>query len=199
MKDLSGQKFGKLKVIKRVENKGKQVCYLCICDCGNYKIIMASHLKSGHTKSCGCITKNRGGLSHTRLYAIYSSMLNRCYNINNSRYKCYGGKGISVCNEWRNNYDNFRSWALNNGYNENAKRGEFTIDRIDVNGNYEPKNCRWITNKEQQNNTTKNMFITYKNKTLTLSEWAEILGIKKSTLWARIRIRKWDIDKAFNK
>ena len=118
-------------------------------------------------------------------------MKDRCYNLCNGRQAEYGGRGIKVCDEWKNSVANFVEWSLANGY-----RDGLTIDRIDVNGNYEPSNCRWATPKEQANNTRKNVFITYKGETHTVSEWSEIKGIKRSTLQARLR--KWDdLEKVF--
>lgn len=112
-----------------------------------------------------------------RLISILKHMKQRCLNPNNSNYKNYGGRGISICNEWINNTTSFYLWALNNGYNDGL-----TIDRIDADGNYEPTNCRWITNKEQQRNRTNNHLITLKNETHTVIEWAEILNVTYNTI-----------------
>lgn len=138
------------------------------------------------------------GMYKTRLYSIWASMKERCLNTKDYRYKHYGARGIKVCDEWKNDFKTFYEWAILNGYDEAAPKGEYTLDRIDVNGNYEPSNCRWITLKEQQLNTTKSRLITYKGKTQTIKEWSCELGIKYSTLLTRIDNLKWSIERAFN-
>lgn len=127
----------------------------------------------------------------TRLYSIYRGMKDRCQRKTNDNYNRYGGRGIKVCEEWLSDFMAFYNWAINNGYKDNL-----TIDRINSNGNYEPSNCRWQTYKEQANNTRKNNFITFNNETHSLSQWAEILGMKRSTLTTRIHRQHWDIAKA---
>lgn len=187
MKDISGRRFGKLVVIKPTgDKKGNNYLWLCKCDCGRTIVTKSANLTSGGTQSCGClriknITKHGG--THERLYKVYSSIKGRCYNKNSPYYKNYGGRGIKICNEWlgRNvGYSNFKKWALSSGYNELAKKGECTIDRIDVNGNYEPSNCRWVNQKIQQNNRRNNKKIEYNGEIKSLSEWCDILGYKKS-------------------
>lgn len=162
--DLTGSRFGKLLVLERVENiikpDGKPIIqYKCICDCGNETIVRYSSLTSGRTVSCGCYHKEQlgkirrtHGFSHReRLYGVWLNMKDRCYNENNNHYHSYGGRGIKVCEEWLNDYANFRKWCVDNGFKEDIResgRNNITIDRIDVNGDYEPSNCRFITNKE---------------------------------------------------
>lgn len=153
LQDLTGKRFGKLTVIRRYgTDRYKRVIWLCRCDCGNETIAAGTPLKNGHKKSCGCY-KYEATFIHgfankgNRLYNIWDKMNYRCVNVNYHRYKDYGGRGIKVCNEWKNSFVIFRDWALSNGYADNL-----TLDRIDVNGNYEPSNCRWITNAEQQKN-----------------------------------------------
>lgn len=145
---------------------------------------------------------------HTRLNYIFSAMKRRCYDPNCKTYKDYGGRGITVCEEWLNlertviagtqarhvtkGFVAFKEWAMSNGYADNL-----TIDRIDVNGNYSPENCKWSTPKEQQNNTRKNLLVTYKGKTKTLPQWCEELGINYVRTRNRIFLQHWSVEKAF--
>lgn len=143
--DLTGKKFGRLTVIERSESK-----WLCKCDCGNTKLVNGGHLVSGDTKSCGCLRNEqriKHGMRNTRLYSVWHGMKERCYNTKHKHFKDYGGRGITICDKWKNDFNAFAQWALSHGYADNL-----TIDRIDVNGNYEPSNCRFITNAEQQKN-----------------------------------------------
>lgn len=206
MQDLTGKKYGRLTVVnldhkeqRIVKNKkyGQKYYYLCQCECGNYKVVESCQLINGKTKSCGCYKKEiiktvnkKHGLRNTRIYKIWCNIKARCYNKNNNRYYCYGQRGIKVCNEWLNNFVLFYNWAINNGYKDNL-----TIDRIDVNGNYSPDNCRWITNKEQSQNRRSNFNITLGNKTQCLTKWAEDYNISEGTVRDRIK-RGWDIEKA---
>lgn len=132
----------------------------------------------------------------SRLYYLWCGMRSRCNYTRNTHYKNYGAKGIRVCKEW-DDFLKFKKWALQNGYNPDAKRGECTLDRINNDGNYEPNNCRFISNKEQCNNKTTNIYITYKNRTHTLKEWSEITGIKAGTLQRRYH-NGWNIEKILN-
>lgn len=201
--DLLGKRFGKLTVVKMAENsKDNKTQWLCKCDCGNEKVIRTNNLTSGQTRSCGCLIKEsravvseklkgnkspryKHGMCYTRIHIIHRNMKGRCYNKNDHAYPMYGGRGIEVCKEWKDDFLNFYDWAMQSGYNDSL-----TIDRIDVNGNYEPNNCRWVGMKEQQNNRTNNVFLSYNDETHTLSEWAEKIGITKSAIYHRYERKK---------
>lgn len=182
MYNIQGKKFGRLLVLERASsNAHGEVTWLCQCDCGNLKIVNSYALVHGHAKSCGCYCVERTrqanlkhGETHTRLYRAYTNMMTRCFNSNYKYFNSYGGRGITVCDEWlgENGIINFLNWAKANGYSDNL-----TLDRIDVNGNYSPQNCRWATMKIQQNNRTNNARYEYKGQIKTLSEWADYLNV----------------------
>ena len=181
--DLTGLKFGLLTILKFVPTDDAHSHWLCQCDCGNQKLIRGSHIQSHHTISCGCLsaqTHCKHGEHKTRLYKIWEGMKNRCLNPNNKSYKNYGGRGITICAEWKNSFIAFRNWSVSNGYNENL-----SIDRIDVNGNYEPSNCRWADAKTQCRNRHNNILVEYNNKKLTLVEVSEETGINEQLLYTR--------------
>lgn len=195
-KDLTGQSFGRLTVIKRADDYvspsgNVSTQWFCKCDCGNTTIVGTSSLTLGVTSSCGCkaieITKElctTHGMTHTRIYHLYYSMRARCYNPDSTSYKKYGAKGITVCDEWlgENGFINFCKWAMANGYEEHL-----TIDRIDGTKGYSPDNCRWATYKEQANNTKATVFLTYNGETKPASEWSEITGLSQSSITHRKR------------
>lgn len=280
-KDLTGQKFGKLTVIRRGESRitpsGKpRVCWVCRCDCGNETIVDAQKLKVGHTKSCGCaIAENKGQsfvdltgqrfnrltvvrflekgerttraynwlcrcdcgntvrasadklnrrlqqscgclkeemkprlgeltrkykYSNKRLYSQYKAMIDRVFNVNRREYKNYGGRGISVCEEWlgESGYDRFAEWALSVGYDSNAERGVCTLDRADVNKDYSPDNCRWVTNQTQQNNRRDNIRLEYRGESHTMAEWSRILDIPYTTLAYHCRKKERSIQEVLD-
>ena len=209
--DLTGKKFNLLTVMYRgpdyISPSGMHmVRWYCKCDCGNPELTLVSGCslksKTSPIKSCGCLMKYRSKPTHTthggsyeRLYGVWCSMKSRCYYQGDKNYKNYGGRGIIVCDEWRNSYNNFKSWALSNGYQADAPRGKCMIERIDVNGNYCPENCVWKTNKEQANNKTNNHLVEHQGETHTISEWAGILNMAYNTLLNRIN-HGWTIERA---
>ncbi len=161
--DLTGQRFGSLTVIQKDESRNyKSGCtaWLCICDCGEQKIARSDKLRNGKTKSCGCLVAelfhpSKTRLFHpskTRLYYVWNGMKARCNSVNNPNYPNYGARGITVCDEWKNNFQAFYEWAIVNGYDENAPRGQCTIDRIDNDKGYSPDNCRWVDMNVQNRN-----------------------------------------------
>lgn len=197
--DLTDRKFNRLTVIKRIENHNNRIYYLCQCDCGNYIKVMGKNLKNNNTKSCGCLQKEKVGnlnkthnLSNSRIYKLWLGIKKRCYNSKSKSYLGYGSRGIIMYDEWLNDFMSFYNWSMSNGYKE-----DLSIDRIDVNGNYEPNNCRWVTQKEQCNNRSNNHLINYNGETYTLSEWSNKLNINRGTLNSRINKLKWTVEKAF--
>lgn len=177
--DLTGKRFGYLTVISYGgKASGGRTLWLCQCDCGKQKVIRSYNLKSGGTISCGChkyalaaMRLTTHGDSKSRLYRIWWDMIHRCEYAGSNRYDIYGGRGISVCAEWRSSFESFRDWAIRAGYND-----DLSIDRIDSDGNYAPENCRWATSVQQANNKRRNKNITYLGETHTLAEWSRILN-----------------------
>lgn len=194
-RDITGERFGKLIAVERYRENGK-TRWLCKCDCGNEKKILLDSLIRGRSKSCGCYRKvvtseNRkkhGKSCGNRLYRIWIGMRNRCNNQNREYYKNYGGRGIKVCEEWRD-FGVFEKWSFENGYED-----ELTIDRIDVNGDYEPTNCRWVTRKTQANNTRVNITTKIDGIEKTLSEHAEYYNVNYPALVYRYSIGLRDKD-----
>lgn len=158
--NLTEKRFGRLTVIERNgADKHHKVTWLCRCDCGKTIITQGQSLRNGDTQSCGCFAKEQFAIphykhkgTHDRLYRIWAAIKQRCSNPKVKEYVNYGGRGIYMNKQWLNSYEDFRTWALNTGYNPKAPRGECTIDRIEVDGPYEPWNCRWVDMKAQRQN-----------------------------------------------
>lgn len=193
-----GKKFGKLTVIKLSRRTPKKYYVWCRCECGNEKEIATSDLISGRTKSCGCyareiLQKRTKNKRIVKLYYIWSSMKKRCFDTENKSYKNYGGRGISICDEWiikKLGYKNFERWALNNGYKEGL-----SIERIDNDGNYCPENCKWIKISEQANNKRNNIFVYIKDKRFSLKQASNIYNINYDCVRRRLGLG-WNIIKA---
>ena len=197
LKDMTGETYGKLTVRSRAERKGGYTgaFWNCECECGNTIVASGNDLRRGHTKSCGCMkgTNQRTTYEHrgTQIYRTWVNIKTRCYNKNQKSYQHYGGRGITVCKEWRENFREFYDWAMANGYQEGL-----TIDRKDNDGNYEPSNCRWVTRKEQMNNYRGNHLVTIDGETHTITEWSKITGVPAGRIVARINKLGWEPEKA---
>lgn len=195
-----GERFGKLLISQKHHVEEGRVYYLCDCDCGNTVIVQYSHLISGNTKSCGCLQKDLTSKRFTKhnnsthpLYGVWTMMKQRCYNQNNKSYKNYGARGIKVCSEWKNDFDAFYKWSINNGYEH-----KLTIERLNVDGDYCPSNCTWVTQEHQQNNRRNNIVIEFGGFVGTLSQWSIRTGIPYATLRKRIVDLGWDTYEALS-
>jgi len=191
--DYTGKRFGRLTVIERSKNISKYIYkWICKCDCGNIVEVIHGNLQSDHTKSCGCLSRERAsksltthGMSHNnRLFTIWCSMRQRCKDKNQKFFHRYGGRGIIVCSEWQE-FLPFYNWAIANGYKEGL-----SIDRINNDSGYSPDNCRWANNFQQANNTSANHKITFDGETHTLAEWERIRGYIPNTIHTRLK-RGW--------
>lgn len=206
-KDLSGIKFGRLTCIEVAGRDDKSRCVLwkCQCECGNQTLVRSNSLLMGNTKSCGCLQRSiasdestkrtkhgltRRGKRTSGVYKSWAHMKQRCLNKENSSYLDYGGRGITICDAWMN-FENFYKWAMKNGYKEGL-----TIERIDVNGNHEPSNCKWIPKSEQPSNRRSNHYITLNSEQKTLSEWARVHNINPRTVFSRL-YSGWPIERLF--
>lgn len=196
LKDLSGMRFGHWIVLRRGKNIGNCVAWLCKCDCGTERLVQGTSLKGGLSKSCGCKKSENHfkthGQSNTRLYSIWQQMKNRTLSPSNHKYNDYGGRGIKVCNEWLT-FESFMQWALTHGYSDKLQ-----IDRIDVNGNYEPSNCRWVGKRENMLNRRNTLIVSYKGETKPLLTLCEELGIPYRTIYNRIYTYGWTPEKALS-
>jgi hypothetical protein len=190
VKDLTSQRFGRLTVIKEAgRNARGKALWLCRCDCGNETIVEGCSLTSGNTRSCGCFGRERSseankthGMKHTRIYRVWSSMKTRCANPNHCHYQDYGGRGITVCDEWIHSFEAFRDWAILHGYTDDLQ-----IDRIDNDGGYSPENCRFVTPAKNDRNRRNNHLMTANGRTLIAADWAKRLGVTESTVCKHAR------------
>ena len=191
---LVGQQFNYLTVIGLYGHtkQGGRI-WECRCVCGKITHVTTDKLNSGHSKSCGCYThhiladtRKTHGETETRLYKVWMNMRGRCKHTSRWDYEHYGGRGIKVCEEWDKNFVAFRDWAMEAGYNPEAKHGECTLDRIDVNGDYCPENCRWVDMKTQMRNTRSNRYITIDGETMVLKDWSARTGVPVPTFLHRL-------------
>lgn len=201
-KDITGMKFGRLTAIEKVEPRRPKsgTWWRCVCDCGEEVIVQASAMRSGNTKSCGCLhtemnKRKRGVKSEEhgeRICNIRDGMIRRCYNKNEPAYKWYGARGITVCDEWLRHGGRraFYDWSIENGY-----RDDLSIDRIDNNGPYAPWNCRWATTGEQSRNNRRNRIIEFNGESHVLMDWEKITGVKRETIAHRLNIG-WSVEDA---
>lgn len=190
--------YGRLTVIasptsRRMGSRLRKVV-LCECVCGVRREVLVEHLQSGHSKSCGCWAREPHSLTHGMskhpVYAVWSMMIQRCHNSRNKNYRQYGGRGIRVCDAWRNS---FSSFIADMGTPPNKS---MQIDRIDTNRNYEPGNCRWTTSLRNNRNRRNNRRLTHNGRTLCISEWAEIMGVKETLIRNRLDILGWSVTRA---
>ena len=190
--NLLGNRYGSLTVIEYTgRDQEFKARWKCLCDCGTELIVDVWNLKSGHTKSCGCLGRNRlGDINRTHghsqtgesIYPVWKSMKARCNNPNNQAYHNYGGRGITVCKEWDEDFQAFYGWSMKNGYDP-----DLTIDRVDNDKGYYPENCRWATRLEQANNKRSCKYITYNDETRTIAEWSRIFNVNYSAFMSRVK------------
>lgn len=205
LKDISGQRFGRLTVIERAESpvnkssRGTGSFWLCKCDCGNTCIVRRPYLIRGCTKSCGCLFKehhgipqNLNGLSKHPLYSVWTSMRDRVKRQNLWHYKYYGGRGIKVCTEWDTDFLAFYNWAITHGYEQGLE-----LNRINNDGDYCPDNCEFTTEIRNKNNRSNTIYVEYKGRTQPLSDWCRELNLPRDTIYWRLHSAKWDVNRAF--
>lgn len=185
--DLTGRAFGRLTVVSQGETRKGIARWNCQCKCGKTSVVTAGHLRSGHTKSCGCaMHTGAGSRTHGRcrtpMYFIWTNIIQRCYNPECTHYQNYGGRGVGMCERWRNSFEDFLA-----DMGERPSKNH-SVDRYpDQNGNYEPSNCRWATMKQQNRNRRNNTLLTHDGETLTLAEWSERFGVKQATVCYRLK------------
>ena len=196
--NLVGEKFGYLTVIDIERRENNKIYWKCQCDCGNISIVQGRKLRDGITKSCGCkrtellrTRKTVHGCNGERLYTIWKGMHQRCNNANNPGFCNYGGRCITICEEWQTDYLSFRKWAFNNGY-----QPDLTIERKNVNGPYSPDNCTWITLKEQATNRRTSHYIVVKGEKMTITQASKKYGVPRHTISQRIKRLGWDEESA---
>jgi hypothetical protein len=201
--DLRGQVFDRLTALHREENDSRgRARWLCRCSCGGSTTAIAADLRNGNTRSCGCLQAERRaervkantthGGARTRIYGIWCGIKARCYNPKSAVWRYYGGKGISLCDEWHS-FDAFRDWSFANGY-----RDDLTIDRIHNDGHYEPGNCRWVTQATQKGNQTSNRMVEYMGENIHLKEACRRAGLPYKTVHRRIVKLGWEDAKALS-
>lgn len=207
-KDLTGQKFNRLKVISFSHQKSKKSFWNCVCDCGNNRIIRSDGLTTNHARSCGCLNKEKAakhvvamntthGLSGSRIYNIYLKMLSRCNKQADPAYSEYGGRGIDVCNRWLS-FENFLE-DMRASYEKHARKfgpRNTSIERIDNNKGYDPVNCRWATIQEQNFNRRTNHLVTYKGQTLPITKMALEHNVSPALVQNRVKKAGWSIERA---
>lgn len=195
--DLTGRRFNRLVVLYRDENgKGSKSRWKCICDCGTETVVSGTNLKTGAVKSCGCLRHMKHDthhLSNTRLYRIWNAMKNRCYRKTHQAYSYYGARGITVCDEWKDNFEVFYSWAINSGYSD-----DLTIDRINNDEGYYPENCKWVTMEEQVNNRRSCIQVTYNGETKNLMQWCKLLGLPYKLINQRMKLKNISFEEAIS-
>lgn len=198
--DFLNKKFGRLLIIKDIGKVGRKRMVSAICDCGKEGVYVWNSIQQEHTKSCGCLNlelirkrTTTHGLSKHPLFSVWLCIKFRCYNPNSIGYKDYGGRGIKMCQLWIKDFVPFYNWALANGYEKGL-----TIEIKNVNGNYEPSNCCWIPQAEQQRNKRTNVRVTIMNETKCLKEWCLLLGIKYKIAHQRLTRDKWSIVQVLN-
>jgi hypothetical protein len=192
LRDLTGKRFGKLTAKKFSHRKGAHYYWQFKCDCGNQVVTRADDVGKA-VFSCGCLHKEKVTThreTKTRLHRIWIGMKNRCNNPKTKDHKNYGGRGIIVCEEWKNSYQNFRDWANANGYSDSL-----SIDRIDNDKGYSPNNCRWVSQKYQTNNRRSNHLITFNNVTKTVTQWEEFLGFPRNLVFNRLALG-WSVERS---
>ena len=197
VKDLTAIRFGRLLVVRLVAERTRDrgARWECLCDCGTIKVVAAHALKTAHAVSCGCYNREKGrthGRSKTPEYRVWRSIFQRCFNPKCKGYPQYGGRGIAVCNRWRESFENF--------YADMGSRPspQHSIDRVDNDGPYAPENCRWATRKEQMRNRRVNHLLTHDGKTMTIAEWSGSTGLPFNTITNRLQ-RGWSIADAITK
>jgi len=203
--NYGGRKFSRLTALKFSSKIKGKAYWEFRCECGTKKIIQIYPVVRGKVKSCGCLHMEmcKSGVNRlkhgdarkgmvVRLHKIWRKMIGRCYCKTDKAYPSYGKRGIDICKEWKENYVNFKEWALNNGYSD-----KLTIDRINNNKGYSPDNCKFSTRKQQARNRRNTRLLTYKGETKSLVEWSEIIGISQYALRARIDRLEWPYEKAF--